>query len=58
MRYIVLNKALVPPGFLDRWRDWVIFDPAYEDDEVMVYPTTPQEGGDFVVDAAVTAGWA
>ena len=56
VRYIVLNKALVPPGFQERWRDWVVIDPAYEDDEVIVYATKPQEGVDFVVTRPLIEG--
>jgi hypothetical protein len=47
VRYIVLNKPLIPEGFVERWRDWATFKPAYEDDEVLVYDTAPQAGEDF-----------
>jgi hypothetical protein len=56
VRYIVLNKPLVPPGFQERWRDWVVIDPVYEDDEVMVYATEPQEGVDFAVTRPLVEG--
>ena len=47
VRYVVLNKQLIAEGFIQRWRDWVTFDPVYEDDEVLVYKTRPQAGTDY-----------
>ena len=47
VRYIVLNKPLIAEGHIDRWRDWVTFEPFYEDDEVLVYATSPQAGEEF-----------
>ena len=49
VRYIVLNKPLIAPGFVERWRDWVTFDPVYEDDEILVYKTSPQSGEDYQI---------
>jgi hypothetical protein len=49
VRYIILNKALIAEGFVERWRDWATFEPAYEDDEVLVYDTSPQAGEDFTI---------
>lgn len=49
VRYIVLNKPLIAPGFIERWRDWVTFEPVYEDEEVLVYNTSPQAGKDFEI---------
>ncbi len=49
VRYVVLNKPLVPLGFQERWRDWVSFEPAYEDDEILVYRTAPRAGQDYEV---------
>jgi hypothetical protein len=49
VRYIVLNKPLIAPGFIERWRDWATFEPMYEDDEVLVYRTDPRAGEDYEI---------
>ncbi len=56
VRYIVLNKALIAPGFVDRWRDWVTFDAEYEDEEVLVYRTAPRPGEEFELAAPLAGG--
>jgi hypothetical protein len=56
VRYIVLNKPLIAPGFIERWRDWVTFEPVYEDDEVLVYRTDPRAGEDFEIATDLTDG--
>ncbi len=49
IRYVVVNKTLLPEGIVDRWRDWATFEPAYEDDILLVYQTLPEAGTDFVI---------
>ncbi|MDX1415705.1 MAG: hypothetical protein R3293_16025 [Candidatus Promineifilaceae bacterium] len=56
VRYIVLNKPLIAGGLIDRWRDWVTFEPAYEDDEVLVYHTRPQAGVDYEIAQQMAGG--
>ncbi len=56
VRYIVLNKPLILEGFIERWRDWVTFEPAYEDDEVLVYRTRPLAGEDFDIEYTLADG--
>ncbi len=56
VRYIVLNKPLIAEGLIERWRDWVTFEPAYEDDQVLVYKTAPRAGADFLIDQEMAAG--
>jgi hypothetical protein len=56
VRYIVLNKPLIAPGFIARWRDWVTFEPVYEDDEVLVYKTGPRAGEDYQITTPLVDG--
>jgi hypothetical protein len=46
-RYLVIHKEFVAEGYLLAWRDWLTIDPMYEDEEVLVYTTTPRAGEDF-----------
>jgi hypothetical protein len=51
-RYLVLHKNLVlarrmaPPERLEEWRSYLVVSPLYEDEEVVVYSTTPTVGED------------
>jgi hypothetical protein len=56
VRYIVINKPLIAEGFIARWRDWVSFEPDYEDDQVLVYSTTPRAGEQFEINYPLADG--
>ena len=56
IRYVVLNKPLIAPGFIERWRDWITFAPRYEDDEVLVYSTDPRHGREFAIEQPLADG--
>ncbi|MCA9935259.1 MAG: hypothetical protein KC415_15095, partial [Anaerolineales bacterium] len=47
VRYVVIHKALAEEGQIIAWRDWFTIEPLHEDDELIVYTTTPQAGRDF-----------
>ncbi len=46
-RYLVLHKEFASPDQLTEWRSYLVASPCYEDDEVVVYSTTPVAGQDF-----------
>ena len=48
-RYVVLHKELASRKQLTRWRSYLTISPRYEDDEVVVYPTEPVMGQDYVL---------
>lgn len=54
VRYIVLHKALSNPEQLAAWRVWLAYAPRHEDEDVIVYSTTPQLGTDFEVAQPLT----
>ncbi len=54
MRYVVLHKRFATPEQLAAWRDWLTFDPDYEDDQVIVYRTAPEVGRDFMLSQPMT----
>ena len=56
VRYVVVNKTLLTDGALERWIDWVTFDPMYEDDVVLVYRSEPQSGTDFTINKNLSDG--
>ena len=56
IRYIVINKTLLPAGIVERWRDWVTIEPAFEDDALLVYQTLPEPGSDFVISHLLADG--
>ncbi len=47
IRYLILHKAFANEGLQAVWRDWLIVDPAHEDDELLVYNTALEAGRDF-----------
>lgn len=53
-RFLVLDKRQATAAQLDAWRDWLTIIPRHEDDDVVVYTTTPQEGLDYTVAAQLT----
>ena len=56
VRYVVINKPLIAEGFVERWRDWVSFEPDYEDDQVLVYTTAPRAGEQFEINFPLADG--
>ncbi len=65
IRYIVIHKVDVPSDRLARWRDYLTILPSYEDDDLLVYATSPVaapqrgpvagwDGGLAVIHASVT----
>jgi hypothetical protein len=45
-RYIVVHKALASPEQVAGWRSYLVIAPYYEDEEVVVYSTSPVVGRD------------
>jgi hypothetical protein len=45
-RYIVVHKALASPERVAEWRSYLVIAPYYEDEEVVVYSTSPVVGRD------------
>ncbi len=54
IRYIVIHKQFIHEGYRQQWRDWFTIEPVYEDDEVIVYNTSPQLGPDFTFSQRLT----
>jgi hypothetical protein len=46
-RYVILHKGLANRQQMAAWREWLVVQPRYEDDEVVVYSTVPEVGRDF-----------
>jgi hypothetical protein len=55
VRYVVLHKALIP-NRMQHWRRYFLIDPWFEDDRIVVYPTAPVAGRDFVLAAELAPG--
>jgi len=55
-RYIVLHKNLASPERLAEWRSYLVVSPRYEDEEVVVYSTTPVVGQDCPLRYELGAG--
>lgn len=55
-RYIVVDKRLAEPKQVREWRSYLVISPRYEDEEVLVYSTTPVAGQDFSLKRALGAG--
>jgi hypothetical protein len=48
-RYIILHKHLTSTERLAKWRSYLVVSPRYEDDEVVVYTTSPVVGSDCAI---------
>ncbi|MEM7124932.1 MAG: hypothetical protein AAF702_01310 [Chloroflexota bacterium] len=55
VRYLILHKNFLTPAQLAQFVDWLTYDPFYEDDEVMVYHTSPQMGKNFAIEEWMSA---
>jgi hypothetical protein len=47
IRYLIIHKEFANEGLRTMWRDWLTYNPIYEDDEVLVYHTDPTADVDF-----------
>jgi hypothetical protein len=54
VRYLILHKNRVNEGDVTEWRNWLVFEPYHEDDELLVYRTDPQLGRDFELTQELT----
>ncbi|UCG23149.1 MAG: glycosyltransferase family 39 protein [Chloroflexota bacterium] len=56
VRFIVLHKAHIEPGYLNKWRYYLAVEPWYEDREVIVYATESLADQDFSLEAELVPG--
>jgi hypothetical protein len=49
VRYIVLHKTQVAADRLAHWQRYLLADPRFEDDQIVVYATEPEAGRDFAL---------
>ena len=47
IRYLIIHKEFANEGLQAVWRDWLTIEPAYEDEELIVYRTKPLYDQDF-----------
>ncbi|HXF62015.1 MAG TPA: hypothetical protein VNK95_10380 [Caldilineaceae bacterium] len=47
VRYLILHKEFATEEQIEAWKDWLTVRPRYEDEETVVYTTTPRAGSDF-----------
>jgi hypothetical protein len=47
IKYLIVHKKFANEGLQAIWRDWLVISPIYEDDELLVYNTSPKAGRDF-----------
>lgn len=55
-RYIVVDKRLAEPKQIREWGSYLMISPRYEDEEVIVYSTTPVVGQDFSLEREMGGG--
>ena len=53
---IILHKSAVGEARLSRWQNYLSIRPRYEDDEIAVYTTSPEENVDFTLQKALQPG--
>jgi len=49
VRYVILHKTQVSADQLARWRRHLLIAPRFEDEQIVVYTTTPLAGRDFAL---------
>jgi hypothetical protein len=54
VRYLILHKNRVKAEDVTEWRNWLVFDAYYEDEELLVFQTDPQLGRDFELTQELT----
>jgi hypothetical protein len=47
VRYVLVHKYRLGADAVDRWKDWFVARPHYEDEYLVVYNTAPHYGRDF-----------
>lgn len=47
VRYVILHKDLAEGEQIAHWRDWLAVEPAYEDEQIVVFHTDLEYGRDF-----------
>ena len=57
VRYIIIHKTLVGADRVAHWQRYLLIQPRYEDESIVVYPTEPEAGRDFVLAAEFTPGF-
>ena len=56
VKYVVIHKTFATPEQLENWSRWFAFQPAHEDDELLVFFTDPQPGRDYVIEEKMWDG--
>jgi hypothetical protein len=54
VKYLIIHKQFANEGLQAIWRNWLVIDPAYEDDELIVYNTALKTGRDFNFEHQIT----
>jgi hypothetical protein len=54
VRYLILHPEFASTEQLATWRDWLTFDPLYEDESLVVYRTDPRLDQDFTLEHRLT----
>ncbi|MEM7126242.1 MAG: hypothetical protein AAF702_07935 [Chloroflexota bacterium] len=52
--YIILHKEYATEKEMREWREWLLYRPRYEDEQVVVYSTTPRHGEDYELPTPIT----
>lgn len=55
VRYLILHKDFSTAEQIELWKAWLVVNPQYEDEDVVVYSTAPRLGVDFTLEQQVTS---
>lgn len=50
IEYIILHKRFANEGLQAAWREWLVVDPEHEDEDLLVFSTSPEHGEAFRFD--------
>lgn len=56
IRYIIVQKSRLGDQEIGYWRRYLLVQPRYEDEQVLIYPTAPEAGRDWTLIEELTPG--
>ncbi len=56
IRYIIVHKTWVGEDRIAHWRQYLLTEPCYQDERVIIYRTAPQAGRDFALKEELVPG--
>ena len=56
IHYIIMHKTWIGPDRISHWQRYLLTEPRYEDEQVVIHSTTPESGRDFTLTEELAPG--